>query len=257
MSTRRVTLIGFFAAIVLAVPMGVLASHQFTDVPDDYPYHADIDALVDSGVTGGCGGGKYCPASFVTRGQMAAFLNRLGALGPGKTPVANAATVDFWDANELNRAAYNSTSNLLDGDVAAAGSLTVSITAPAPGWLLINGHGEVYNEGNPDQGTMTCRLEVDNVVLPGTTTDIDTQYTDAGAVDLDETECSATAGYEVCGGAHSVEYAVLGLGVEENVFDAGVTVQYVPFNGVGNPKSIFGCIIIIPGDEQVDKPAKE
>ncbi|HEX2766163.1 MAG TPA: S-layer homology domain-containing protein [Candidatus Limnocylindria bacterium] len=86
--------------MLLAFPLGVLASHQFTDVPDSNPFHNDIDALVDSGVTSGCGGGKYCPSSNVTRGQMAAFLNRLGALGPGKTPVVNAATsqkTDGWD----------------------------------------------------------------------------------------------------------------------------------------------------------------
>jgi hypothetical protein len=238
--------------------MGVLASHQYSDVPDSNFYHGDIDAITDAGVTTGCGGGKYCPSAFVTREQMAAFLNRLGALGPGKTPVTNATTVDFWDANELTRAAYNSTNFLLDGDVASSASLTVNITAPAPGWLLINGHGEVYNEGDPDQQTMSCRLEVNNGVVPGTTTSIDTQYTGGGAVDLDQTECNATGGYEVCGGVHAVEYAVLSVDAEENVFDAGVTVQYVPFNGVGNAKPFFpDCFIIIPLDEQVEAPAKE
>jgi CSLREA domain-containing protein len=33
-----------------------------------------IEKLAADGVTGGCGGGNYCPASPVTRGQMAAFL---------------------------------------------------------------------------------------------------------------------------------------------------------------------------------------
>jgi hypothetical protein len=97
MSTRRVTLVGFVAAIVLAVPMVVLASHQYSDVPNGNFYHADIDAITDAGVTTGCGGGKYCPAAFVTREQMAAFLNRLGALQVGKTPVANAATSQSTD----------------------------------------------------------------------------------------------------------------------------------------------------------------
>ena len=95
---RGVVLVAITAAM-LAFPLGVLASHQFTDVPDSNPYHADIDALVDSGVTTGCGGGKYCPSANVTREQMAAFLNRLGALGPGKTPVVNANTsrsTDGW-----------------------------------------------------------------------------------------------------------------------------------------------------------------
>ena len=88
---RRPILLAILVTAVLAFPMGiVLASHQFSDVPNTNPFHNDIDALVDSGVTAGCGGGKYCPKSAVTREQMAAFLNRLGALAPGKTPVVNA-----------------------------------------------------------------------------------------------------------------------------------------------------------------------
>jgi len=88
----RAALIAVIATVLLAAPVAVLASHQFSDVPNSHPFHYDIDAVADAGVTGGCGGGNYCPSSYVTRGQMAAFLNRLGALAPDKTPVANAAT---------------------------------------------------------------------------------------------------------------------------------------------------------------------
>jgi hypothetical protein len=69
-----------FALAVVAFPLGAVASHDFADVPDSNIFHADISALVDSGVTSGCGGGNYCPSANVTREQMAAFLNRLGAL---------------------------------------------------------------------------------------------------------------------------------------------------------------------------------
>lgn len=51
----------------------------FTDVPQGAPFHRDIEALVASGITVGCGNGRYCPENPVTRGQMAAFLSR--ALG--------------------------------------------------------------------------------------------------------------------------------------------------------------------------------
>ena len=94
---HRAVLIALMLGAAIAFPLGVLASHQFSDVPDSNPYHTDIDALVDSGVTTGCGGGKYCPSAFVTREQMAAFMNRLGALQAGKTPVVNAAKVDGLD----------------------------------------------------------------------------------------------------------------------------------------------------------------
>jgi hypothetical protein len=105
--TRRVGILLATVALALTVPLAVFASHQFTDVPNSNLYHADIDALVDSGVTSGCGGGRYCPNNFVTRGEMAAFMNRLGALAPGKTPVVNATTVDGLSASAFHR--YNAT----------------------------------------------------------------------------------------------------------------------------------------------------
>jgi S-layer homology domain len=39
-------------------------------------HQANINALAASGITGGCGAGRFCPNSSVTRGQMAAFLHR-------------------------------------------------------------------------------------------------------------------------------------------------------------------------------------
>ena len=96
---RGIVIAGLFVAL-MAFPIGVIASHQFTDVPDANQFHNDIDAVKDAGVTSGCGDGTtFCPEDHVTRGQMAAFLNRLGALGPGKDPVANAKTslsTDGW-----------------------------------------------------------------------------------------------------------------------------------------------------------------
>jgi len=88
----RAFAVAILALVLAALPLGALASHNFADVLDSNMFHADIDALADSGVTTGCGGGNYCPSAFVTREQMAAFMNRLGALAPGKVPVVNAAT---------------------------------------------------------------------------------------------------------------------------------------------------------------------
>ncbi len=85
------------AAFAIAFPLGVLAAISFSDVPPSHPFYNDIQAVADAGVTTGCGGGKYCPEDNVTRGQMAAFMNRLGALGAGKTPVVNANTARSTD----------------------------------------------------------------------------------------------------------------------------------------------------------------
>lgn len=47
----------------------------FTDVPTDHPFFRFVEALAQAGITGGCGGGLYCPNQPVTRGQMAVFLS--------------------------------------------------------------------------------------------------------------------------------------------------------------------------------------
>ena len=46
----------------------------FSDVPDTYWAASWIEQLAAEGITGGCGGTNYCPASTVTRDQMAVFL---------------------------------------------------------------------------------------------------------------------------------------------------------------------------------------
>jgi len=54
-------------------------SASFLDVPANHPFFQYVEALAASGVTGGCGGGDYCPDAPLTRGQMAVFLAK--ALG--------------------------------------------------------------------------------------------------------------------------------------------------------------------------------
>jgi hypothetical protein len=51
----------------------------FGDVPASHPFYQFIEALAKSGITGGCGGGTFCPDNPLTRGQMAVFLAK--ALG--------------------------------------------------------------------------------------------------------------------------------------------------------------------------------
>jgi hypothetical protein len=97
----RLAAVAALAVALAAFPLGALASHNFADVPDSNVFHADISALAASGVTTGCGGGNFCPSAFVTREQMAAFMNRLGALAAGKTPVVNADRLDGFDSGEF------------------------------------------------------------------------------------------------------------------------------------------------------------
>ena len=52
----------------------------FRDVDTRNVHHRRIGALADSGITRGCNppaNDQFCPASDVTRGQMASFVTRM------------------------------------------------------------------------------------------------------------------------------------------------------------------------------------
>ena len=67
------------AAVYYRLQVSAPGLQIFNDVPPAHPFYQYIEALAASGITGGCGGGNYCPDSAVTRGQMAVFLAK--ALG--------------------------------------------------------------------------------------------------------------------------------------------------------------------------------
>jgi hypothetical protein len=64
--------------LVRALHLPPTGTDYFTDDAGSL-HQADINRLAASGITGGCGGTRYCPTGAVTRGQMTAFLHR--ALG--------------------------------------------------------------------------------------------------------------------------------------------------------------------------------
>ena len=90
---KRLTRVGL-VALMLALPVMVSASHQFTDVPTSHTFHAAIARLYGARLTTGCSASKFCPNANVTRGQMAAFLNR----GLGRAAVDSGGTglADDW-----------------------------------------------------------------------------------------------------------------------------------------------------------------
>ncbi len=67
---------------------------QFPDVPCSSNFAPWIEALAASGITGGCGGGNYCPTNPVTRQQMAVFLLKAKHGSTYVPPVCNG---DFLD----------------------------------------------------------------------------------------------------------------------------------------------------------------
>jgi hypothetical protein len=77
--SRRTGRVVAAALLVLAlvVPGTALANHLFADVSNANTFHTTISNVYARGLTGGCGGGNYCPNDPVTRGQMSAFLDRI------------------------------------------------------------------------------------------------------------------------------------------------------------------------------------
>jgi hypothetical protein len=97
----------------VAAPVSVMAvGGAFTD-DDASVFEADIEWLAAAGITRGCNpptNDLYCPKDSVTRGQMAAFLHRLGI----------AKIVDAATAVEADHAATADDSGLLDGNDSTA-----------------------------------------------------------------------------------------------------------------------------------------
>jgi D-alanyl-D-alanine carboxypeptidase len=66
------------------------AADYFVD--DERSKHEDrINSLAAAGITGGCGTHAFCPDGIVTRGQMAAFLYRIGRPGDAPPPLPQRA----------------------------------------------------------------------------------------------------------------------------------------------------------------------
>ena len=103
--------------LLLSAPAVVLASHQFPDVPDEHPFHDEIGAIAEAGITAGFGDGGYHPADPVTRQAMAAFMQR----GFGRVGLA------------IGEASMTSFLNVADGDFSTAAVPVRQLTISVPG----------------------------------------------------------------------------------------------------------------------------
>ncbi len=80
----------------------------FSDVPDTYWAAAWVEQLSADGITGGCGGGNYCPDNNVTRAEMSVFLLR-SEHGSAYTPPAATGTqfadvpASYWSADWIEQ----------------------------------------------------------------------------------------------------------------------------------------------------------
>ncbi|MPZ51183.1 MAG: hypothetical protein GEU79_00360 [Acidimicrobiia bacterium] len=77
---QRLTTLAVVLAVMVAVPLAVIATDRFVDVPEENVHHDDITWLADAEVTLGCNppdNDRYCPGDPVLRQQMASFMRRL------------------------------------------------------------------------------------------------------------------------------------------------------------------------------------
>ena len=226
---RRRVVFAALVTLAIAFPFGVLAGHQFSDVPDGHFFHADVDALVDAGVTSGCGGGRFCPGANVTRGEMAAFMNRLGALAPDKAPVVNADRVDGRQANGLTR--------VVQGGAIATTTITSSgivyvqvvIQAPTSGYVQLTSSVSIQGAGCTILCNVTAYLTTTNgnpISLPMVQTVLGTTYETA----------SPTTVTAVASGTHTFQLRLIrsdgGNGVISGWYGE-MTAHFSPFNGTG------------------------
>jgi hypothetical protein len=144
---------------MLVAPVAVYASHIFSDVPTSNTYHTVISRLVGAGITGGCGGGKYCPNDAVSRGQMAAFLNRGLGRGGGV-----AFSDDSWD---------NVTTTTLVGTV----DLQSGGGGGGTGLVLVSGNINVWTD---ELGVCPCEVQL-SLFNPDTTEASPTIFEGIGA----------------------------------------------------------------------------
>ena len=78
-TTREQMTVALAQALAINPPACVAGQEMFNDVPASSPFCAYVEELSRGGITGGCGGGNFCPGDPVTRAQMAVFLTK--ALG--------------------------------------------------------------------------------------------------------------------------------------------------------------------------------
>lgn len=103
------------AVLMLRALRGVLyepppaSGTVFTDVPLTHWAAAWIEELRRAGITGGCGGGRYCPASTISRAEMAVFLAKAFGLPLVDAPEApTLATCTVFPENSVWNARVDS-----------------------------------------------------------------------------------------------------------------------------------------------------
>lgn len=220
-------------AALIAIPAVVLASHQFTDVPTTHSFHTQIGAIKDAGITGGCTATTYCPASNVTRGQMAAFMHR----GFGRA------------ANSSSGYTYPEIDEL-DG-LTTVESVTISVPGVTGGtqFVSVSGHVTAWDFANAE-----CPCEADVWLYDVTNGDYSLPTfayigPDAGG---SGGAIPISAVFPAIPGSHTYELQIQMFG---NATDAvyvdftSLTATTFPFGSTGGNTALSATEQVVPGDQ--------
>jgi len=195
-------------AVALAVPGAVIANHQFSDVPNSNTFHNSISNIKIAGITGGCGGTKYCPSAGVTRGQMAAFLNRGLARGNVFLGFGTGLTGSYG--------------TVVEG----------TILTPGAGYILANAASMAYTS---DASTCPCNIRtiLYNAADNHYSFFYETTMPTFAAGDR-SAAISNTYVFPVdAGGAHTIALQMNETGTANLAADASLTLVWVPFDAGG------------------------
>jgi IPT/TIG domain len=108
-------------------------SGVFSDVPCPSPFADWIEAFAAEGITGGCGGGDFCPTQPVRRDQMAVFLLK-AEHGGSYVPPAAAASSRTFRAPHSSRTGSRSSAARTSPGVAGPDSTAPPALPPAARW---------------------------------------------------------------------------------------------------------------------------
>jgi hypothetical protein len=152
---------------IMAASVAV-ASDRFSDVPESNVFHDNIGWLAESGVTKGCNPPEntlYCPDRPVSRGELAAFLQRLST-----NRVVDAGSVDGFSGENLLstihgavRETQGGTVNLIELPVNAGVVIQEKRIDAAEGNFALVTYGSVFYD--PDVsgvGVVVMWLQVDD-----------------------------------------------------------------------------------------------
>ena len=146
-SRRKLRLmLAMAVAVAVLAPVAVIAAGG-TFVDDDSSiFEGNIEWLVANGITSGCGPDTYCPEDNVTRGQMAAFMQRLAT----KKVVDAATAISADTATTADTAISADTATTADtaGDAETLGGLTpADLMANKPIGVGFYGSGSLAGSG--------------------------------------------------------------------------------------------------------------